>query len=115
MNIWIFYRDSFEAGGVPDEIRSLSKALGKTCDVKLIGKHKHLNMFQIDDIQCVGYNTFFDLHRKTKELSKSKPDYILLVGFFIIDNAIFIKSLGKAFISKVILYPLVYYFVIENF
>ena len=63
-------------------------------------------MFQIDDIQCVGYNTFFDLHRKTKELSKSQPDYILLVGFFIIDNAIFIKSLGKASISKVILYPL---------
>ena len=106
MKIWMFYRDILGKGGVPNEIRSLSSALGKKHSVVLWGKLVESIETTSQSLPYVSYRNTVDLkYRATEALENAPPDLLVLTGFFFYENLIIIR-LARQFGVKVVLCPI---------
>lgn len=106
MRIAVFYRDVFQPGGVAGEIIEIANTLANQHEVIVWGLDGPISASLNPKIQCLRYHRLKDIQNQFSVwLNKAKPDFALLVGFFMIDNLPAARALKQAGVPMV-LYPL---------
>jgi glycosyltransferase involved in cell wall biosynthesis len=106
MKIAIFYRDVFLPGGMAGEIMGIANALANRHEVFVWGVEGTISQAFDAKVQCKYYARIRDIRKQFSAwLRETKPDLVLLAGFFIIDNLPATRAIKQAGIPMV-LYPL---------
>lgn len=106
MKIGIFYRDAFQPGGVPGEIIAIANTLAESHEVSLWGRTGKIPDNLRSQVQPFQYADRKGLSRTFSVwLAENRPDCILLVGFFMLEN-LAVARLAKKYNITVILNPL---------
>lgn len=96
MRIAVFYRDIFQSGGVPNEVRGIVNALAEYHEVHLWGRDGHVSDDWASNVKFNQYNHLAALGPAfSRWVQNIKPDLLLLVGFFFHENLVVAKIARK--------------------
>lgn len=106
MKIAIFFEHAFGPGGAPVGIRHFARSLSTENEVMLWGKHSRKDFSDLPGIQSRRYRNIVDLYRKVPLwIRAGRPDVLVVVGFFLLDNLSAV-SIAKRHGITVVLQPL---------
>ena len=105
MKILIFYRDALSNGGVPEDVRGISKSLSNKNEITLINKTSRDN----NELTCkfnYQYKNIFNLtNLLIRYLKKNKPDFVIVYGYFMFEN-FFVMFICKLFKVRIVLFTI---------
>ncbi|MBX2860469.1 MAG: glycosyltransferase [Vampirovibrio sp.] len=106
MKLTFFYRDTYGSGGVPNEMASLYQALSQKIELTVWGKHGEHHLDNLPGCQLHTFDSLIDLATVfPKWLEAHRPDYIVVVGYFLTEN-LPVVYWARQHQIPVILYPL---------